>query len=133
MKKIERQSGTQTGKIIGRTNRRQTRIAFIATMLLVLALTLTMTGCITLGREFPVDAISKIQKGKTTRTEIDQLFGSPWRTGVDDGMRTWTYARYRYSLFGESKTRDLVIRFDDKGIVASYTFNSTYPEDAGSY
>ena len=119
----------KTGKKIGR----QTGIAAACVLFMLLALTMTIGGCITLGREFPVDAISKIQKGKTTRTEIDQLFGSPWRTGVDDGMRTWTYAHYRYSLFGESKTRDLVIRFDDKGIVASYTFNSTYPEDAGSY
>jgi len=125
MKKI----GSQTGRPFGR----QTGVAFTISMLLVLALSMTITGCITLGRQFPVDAVSKIQKGKTTRTEIDQLFGSPWRTGVDDGMRTWTYAHYRYSLFGESRTRDLIVRFDDKGIVASYTFNSTYPEDAGSY
>lgn len=129
MKEIGSQAGRQTGRPFGR----RTAITFIISMLLVLVLTMSITGCITLGREFPVDAVSKIQKGKTTRTEIDQLFGSPWRTGVDDGMRTWTYARYRYSLFGESKTRDLVVRFDDKGIVASYTFNSTYPEDAGSY
>lgn len=121
MKKSARQIGRQRG------------ISFIISMLVVLALTMTISGCVTLGREFPVDAVSRIQKGKTTRTEIDHLFGTPWRTGLDDGMRTWTYAHYRYSLFGESKTRDLIVRFDEKGIVASYTFNSTYPEDAGSY
>jgi hypothetical protein len=129
MRKIGRQMRSQPGSQIGR----QTGIVFTISMLLVLALTMTITGCITLGRKFPVDGISKIQKGKTTRTEIDQLFGTPWRTGVDDGMRTWTYAHYHYSLFGEPRTRDLVVRFDNKGIVASYTFNSTYPEDVGAY
>ncbi len=56
-------------------------------------------------------------------------FGAPWRTGLEDGQRTWTYAEYRYSLFGGAQTRDLLIRFDDEGRVASYTFNSTHAED----
>ncbi|MEW5801225.1 MAG: outer membrane protein assembly factor BamE [bacterium] len=115
----------------------QTRITAASFIFLVLAfamvMSMVMSGCVTIGREFPVDAVTRIQMGKTTRTEIDRLFGTPWRTGIDDGMRTWTYAHYRYSIFGDSRTRDLVVRFDEKGIVASYTFNSTYPEDAGSY
>ncbi|MCL6584108.1 MAG: outer membrane protein assembly factor BamE [bacterium] len=102
-----------------------------ACFLLTLAATIIgLAGCVTIGREFPVEAVSKIQKGKTTRAEIDLLFGTPWRTGIDDGMKTWTYAHYRYSLLGSPKTRDLIVRFNDQGVVVSYTFNSTYAEDA---
>jgi hypothetical protein len=53
------------------------------------------------------------------------MFGSPWRVGIEDGRRTWTYGKYRYRLFSETSTQDLVVRFDDKGIVVSYTFNTT--------
>ena len=45
------------------------------------------------------------------------------------GDRSWTYARYRYSAFGPAQTRDLVVRFGG-GVVASYSFNSTHPEDS---
>lgn len=104
--------------------------AGIACLILAVSALAAMAGCITIGREFPAAAVHQLQKGKTTRAEVDRLFGTPWRTGIDDGMKTWTYAWYRYSLFGDPKTRDLIVRFDDRGIVASYTFNSTYSEDS---
>jgi outer membrane protein assembly factor BamE (lipoprotein component of BamABCDE complex) len=97
--------------------------------LMFVAFTLAAVSCATVGRKFPVDAVSKIKIGETTKEEITSLFGSPWRTGIDDGKKTWTYVHYRYSAFGDSKTRDLVLRFDEHGVVTSYTFNSTYPED----
>ena len=69
-----------------------------------------------------------IKIGQTTQSEIGKMFGPPWRTGMDDGDRTWTYGHYRYSLFGSTKTEDLVIRFDADDVVSSYTFNTTDPE-----
>ena len=53
------------------------------------------------------------------------------RTGIDDGRPTWTYGYYRYALLGEARTRDLVVRFDDSGRVASYTFNEAPPRMEG--
>jgi hypothetical protein len=97
--------------------------------LCVLLLCLGVAGCMTVGRQFPVDPVTEIHIGETSRDEIRHLFGEPWRTGLEDGQRTWTYAHYRYSAFADAQTRDLVIRFDPRGVVASYTFNSTYPED----
>ena len=90
---------------------------------------LAAIGCATVGHEFPVDPVSQITIGETTRAEIEEQFGPPWRVGIEDGMRTWTYGHYRYKLFGEAKTRDLVLRFDDRGVVTSYTYNSTDLED----
>ncbi|MEK6775449.1 MAG: outer membrane protein assembly factor BamE [bacterium] len=106
---------------------KRNRIAF--TLLAVLFLAITAAGCMTIGHEFRVDAVSRIRIGETTRLQIGDIFGPPWRTGLEDGKTTWTYAHYRYSMLGGSMTRDLVIRFDDKGVVTSYTFNSSYPED----
>ena len=98
----------------------------------VLALAVTcLAGCLTVGRDFPVDKVGEIAIGKTTRDDVHRLFGDPWRTGIEDGRRTWTYGHYRYKLVGTTETRDLVVRFDPNGVVSSYTFNAA-PPPAGS-
>lgn len=97
--------------------------------ILIVLLAALLTACMTVGDEFPVAPVNQIEIGETDREDIRRMFGEPWRTGIEDGRRTWTYAHYRYSAFGPEKTRDLVIRYDHSGKVASYTFNSTYEED----
>jgi hypothetical protein len=62
--------------------------------------------------------------------QVRELFGTPWRTGVEDGQPTWTFGHYHYALLGNTRTKDLVVRFDEHDVVASYTFNSTDPKDA---
>jgi hypothetical protein len=95
----------------------------------ILAGAVVLGGCATIGHPFPTHAVSQIQMNRTTQEEARSLFGEPWRTGVEDGLRTWTYGNYHYSLFGRARTRDLVLRFNDQGVVVSYTFNSTEQED----
>lgn len=92
-------------------------------------LALFSTGCLHVGQEFAVEGVPGIEIGATTQDQIREAFGEPWRTGREDGQRTWTYGDYRYSLFGPGRTRDLVVRFDDRGRVASYAFSSTWAED----
>jgi hypothetical protein len=109
---------------------RKTRIPIA---LLVAAVSLLgAAGCATIGHEFPVSSVPKLVIGETTRSDVARMFGTPWRTGLEDGRETWTYGHYRYSLFGPDKTRDLVVRFGGDSRVASYTFSSTEPEDLGS-
>jgi outer membrane protein assembly factor BamE (lipoprotein component of BamABCDE complex) len=84
-----------------------------------------LTGCVTVGQEFAAHRVAEIKIGQTKRQEITELFGTPWRTGMEDGRPTWTYGIYKYALFGGNDSQDLLIRFDPQGIVRSYTFNST--------
>lgn len=88
-----------------------------------------LAGCATIGQEFNVAAVDQIVIGQTTRVDIERMFGPPWRVGVEDGHPTWTYGYYKYKLFGRTKTRDLVVRFDDRNVVRSFTFNTTERED----
>ena len=88
-----------------------------------------LVACVTVGRDFPAKNVVKLQIGATTQAQVEELFGPPWRTGVENGQRTWTYGHYRYALLGDTQTRDLVVRFDAQGVLASYTFNSTRPDD----
>jgi len=82
----------------------------------------------TVGRKFPVTPVTKIVIGLTTQQDIHRMFGDPWRMGIENGMRTWTYGDYHYSAFGGTTTTDLVVRFNADNTVASYTFNTTDPE-----
>lgn len=84
-----------------------------------------LTGCFTVGQEFAGSRVPEIKIGQTTKQDITNIFGRPWRTGMEDGHGTWTYGIYKYSLFGAEDNQDLLIRFDNQGVVRSYTFNST--------
>lgn len=92
---------------------------------LVVIMFLSASGCATIGHEFPAGQVSSIKMGETTQNDIYTTFGAPWRTGLDNGMKTWTYGNYYYSLFNDGSTEDLVIKFDKRGIVASFVFNTT--------
>lgn len=82
-------------------------------------------GCATVGMDFATHNVDQIEVGETTRSDIQEMFGEPWRTGIEDGKRTWTYGKYRWSAFGEAETTDLVVRFNKDGRVSSYVYNTT--------
>lgn len=94
----------------------------------LLLIVLVLAGCLSVGREFPTEPVTSLRIGETTQDEVRAAFGTPWRTGIEDGDRTWTYGRYRYALLGPGHTRDLVLRFDASGVLLSYTYNSTAPD-----
>ncbi len=95
---------------------------------LVVCVSLVVGACATVGRDFPVDSVIDIQIDETTQAQIRETFGPPWRVGIEDGRTTWTYGKYRYRLFGEPSTTDLVVKFDSTGHVASYSFSTTEHE-----
>lgn len=88
-------------------------------------LTLAMAGCATVGQDFPAQHVADIRIGQTTQQDIKQMFGSPWRVGVENGKTTWTYGRYYYSAGGQKQAQDLVVRFDARGVVSSYSYSTT--------
>jgi outer membrane protein assembly factor BamE (lipoprotein component of BamABCDE complex) len=94
----------------------------------IILVTLTLAivaGCATVGQDFATHNVDQIEIGETTRSDIQEMFGEPWRTGIDDGKRTWTYGKYRWSAFGDAETTDLVVRFNQDGTVSSYVYNTT--------
>ena len=42
-------------------------------------------SCATVGRDFPVERVPEIKIGETTQSQIREMFGAPWRTGIEDG------------------------------------------------
>lgn len=94
-------------------------------LLLVAVLALFLTACANVGKPYAEHKVSEIEVGETTRAQIEEMFGPPWRTGLESGKTTWTYGHYRYSLFSDDRTSDLVVRYDENNRVESYTYNRT--------
>jgi hypothetical protein len=88
----------------------------------------TGLGCVSVGSDFPSAPIAELAVGRTNQAEVQKEFGAPWRTGLEDGQRTWTYGHYRYSLFGGERARDLVLKWNAQGVLASYTYATTEDE-----
>jgi outer membrane protein assembly factor BamE (lipoprotein component of BamABCDE complex) len=87
-----------------------------------------LSSCATVGKDFAGrDTVKKIHTGKTTKLEILDMFGAPYRRGMEDSDETWTYVYWKFSLFGSKHAKDLYIRFDKNGSVLSYSYNNNFP------
>ena len=84
-----------------------------------------VAGCVSLGKDFDEGMVSSFKVDVTTKTQIQELLGDPWRVGMENGQTVWTYGAYKYGLFKKAYAKDLVLRFDNKGKLKSYLFNST--------
>lgn len=89
----------------------------------------TFSGCARVGHDFNARHVNELKIGQTTKSDVINMFGEPWRIGNENGVSIWTYGKYTYYLVGEADTKDLVIKFNDNGTVRSYTFNKTLNEE----
>lgn len=90
-----------------------------------------LAGCLSTGRDFSAAKVSSIKKSVTTRYDIQKWFGYPYMTGIDDGDDAWTYNFTRVSKSGQTLTKTLYVVFDDNGVVKSFTFSTSFPEEMG--
>jgi hypothetical protein len=101
-----------------RTIRRNLAVAALG------CLALAAAGCFTVGDNFSSMPVKKIEKGVTTKKEIEKMFGDPFRTGLDDGYESWTYYYNQWSILSQTRSKDLYVVFNKDGTVRSYTYNS---------
>ena len=115
------------------------------TLLVSAFVVVAMAGCASQGvqqlkEENATTVSSKIIKGTSTKEEVRQAFGDPTETSfTDNGNELW---RYKYShstskaqnftpvinLFASGADvdkKELVVFFDDKGIVKNYSMQSS--------
>jgi outer membrane protein assembly factor BamE (lipoprotein component of BamABCDE complex) len=127
----------------------------VAVIIGLALLATSLNGCATRGVEFDIDKIPRIEKGVTTREQVDGWFGRP----VSLEQRSSGFTVYRYlheetttrdtgfftrigafvaSLFGfrgyrsplnvryQNRVRhDLIIAFDPDGVVSSHGYERT--------
>lgn len=98
------------------------------------------SGNKTLAKKSEQDILADIVKGKTTKAEIEKIFGKPNGTGFQsDGSEVWHYTYGKGTtdaasyipvvgvFAGSSKveTKSLNVVFDKKGVAKDYTISSS--------
>ena len=110
-----------------------------------LALLALVSGCASAGSaalkdETEASVSQKLTEGKTTKSDVRAMFGSPGSTSfTDSGLEIWTYERAKMhadavnfipvvDLFGTSHSgikKQLVILFDKDGVVKRYSMSES--------
>lgn len=92
-------------------------------------LVLLLAGCISVGAEFPTPSARMIKNGLTTRAELLQLFGSPTQVGIEDGDHTWTWVYVMAGGVRRPLSKELHVKFNERGVVKSYSYTSSLCTD----
>lgn len=97
---------------------------------LVLAMALNLflwMGCGTVGKDFPSSQVVNIKAHSTTKSQVLEMFGLPYKEGKQNGFSTWIYEKSMWSALGEKSSKDLIIMFDKAGVVNAYRYTSSAP------
>ncbi len=78
------------------------------------------SGCGSVGKDFDTDMAQTIEKGKTTKSDIKRMFGTPFKTGVQNGNPIWQYEKNVYRAVGKDSSKSLIVEFDGNGIVKGH-------------
>lgn len=92
-------------------------------------LILALAGCVSVGAEFRTPTAAMIKNGVTTRAELLQLFGSPTQVGIEDGDQTWTWIYVKAGGLSRALSKELHVKFTERGVVKSYSYTSSLPEE----
>lgn len=90
--------------------------------------TVSIVGCATMGREFASD-LNWIKEGSTKQKDVRLVLGDPYQVGNSSGTITWTYGFYKYSLMGQSYSKELKFYWKSSGEVDRFNFTSSFPTD----
>ena len=92
-------------------------------LLVTVVCSLLIAGCGTVGKSFDSSKVKDIKNQTTTKSDILNWFGVPFKEGTENGNLMWTYQIDEY-MMGKTHSRDLVVLFDDKNVVKAYRYTS---------
>lgn len=87
-----------------------------------------LSSCASLGKEFTGD-FKNIKINSTTRKEIENSFGFPFKAGIDSGLKTYQYAYIKIRPFIDPQIKELTVRFNENDTVHGYSFYSSFNDD----
>ena len=92
----------------------------------VMFLVIFLASCYgTVGKNFDSSELKSIQNNVTSQEEIFQIFGAPFKKGIESNQTMWTYQFDRWNALGPAQSKDLVILFDNKNIVKAYRYTTS--------
>ena len=102
------------------------KCARVLNIILLISL-LFVYGCGSTGKNFNESLYKNIIVGTTTHKEIRAMFGHPFKKGVQNGSKVWTYEYNAYNSLGNDITKDMVIVFTPSGVVKSHQMMTNQP------
>ncbi len=81
-------------------------------LFVLIACMAVVSGCGSVGKDFDTDMAQTIEKGKTTKSDIKRMFGTPFKTGVQNGNPVWVYEKNVYRTMGRDSSKSLIVEFD---------------------
>ena len=99
-------------------------LLILGTLILCLSWTL---GCVTVGQDFDLEKAQSIENGRTTKEQIADLFGKPFKTGIQNGYEVWIYEQNKGKMVGEDTSKNMIIEFDKNNVVRKHSISSTEP------
>ena len=96
-------------------------------LVILVGIILVSNGCGASGKSFNTSKVESIVNGITTQSDIEKMFGEPFKTGVQNGQPIWVYEDNHYSIIREETSKDLMIIYSLDGKVQSYQFMSSKP------
>ena len=88
---------------------------------------LAFLACAKVGTPFDESQIVNIETGKTSKEEVESLFGKPFRIGIENGNEVWIYEYNTYSSFEKETSKDLIVVFDKQGKAFSHQVTTSSP------
>ena len=109
-----------------RTEKIKINCTRILNIILLVSL-LFVYGCGSTGKNFNESLYKNIVAGITTHKEIQAMFGTPFKKGVQNGSKVWTYEYNAYNSLDNDITKDMVIVFTPSGVVKSHQMMTNQP------
>lgn len=90
---------------------------------LAIVLLLGLMACSSNGRDYDTTHLTDIQNDVTTKAQAREWFGDPFKIGQRDNLEMWTY-QFDGKSGGKDESKDLILMFDDNGIVKAYRYST---------
>jgi hypothetical protein len=91
--------------------------------LVTLFCSFVLAGCGTMGQNFDSSNVKNIKNNNTTKQQVLDWFGLPYKEGTENGLLMWTYQFDKY-VAGSTQSKDLVLLFDNNNVVKAYRYTS---------
>jgi len=90
----------------------------------LLSILLFLAGCYPIGRDFPTVPIEDLRPNVTTKSQVYGNFGEPHEKGLENGLETWTYEYYTFTLTGVQDRKRLYVSFNQNGTLRNYSYSA---------
>lgn len=85
---------------------------------LILSTLVLLAGCVTAGRDFPMERTTEIVPGRSTKADVRRILGKPQAVDVRPDGEAWTYGYLFSTALGHVERKSYHVSFDNDGVVS---------------